>query len=330
VIPSAVLEQHQEMSLPCLAYLGPEFGWNAVRIAIGDGARLVHVEPRAEALAAALAEADGLIDAAIRVPLTDEMVRNAPLLKVVSCASTGTNHVARGEIDRRGIVVRSLFDSPEVIRNLTPAAELSWALVMACARRLPSAVAHVRGGAWDREQFPGVMLNGRQLGLIGCGRIGGWMARYGRAFGMRVVGYDPHRAEWPADIERVSMRELMRTSDVISVHVPLNDETIGLVSAAAFAEIKPGAIFINTSRSAIADEAALLAGLESGRIAAAGLDVLDGEPDISGNPLLGYARARDNLLITPHCGGFSPDAVAIVSAHAARVALGLIRERGAG
>jgi phosphoglycerate dehydrogenase-like enzyme len=317
------------MSLPCIAFLGPDSGWNAVRAAVGDGARLIRVEPRAEALAAALAEADGLIDAAIRVPVTDEMVSGAPHLKVISCASTGTDHVARGEVERRGIVVRSLFDSPEVIRNLTPAAELSWALVMACARRLPAAVAHVRAGGWDREQFPGMMLNGRQLGLVGCGRIGGWMARYGRAFGMRVVGYDPHRNELPAEITRAPLEQLMGTSDVISVHVPLNAETTGLLTAALFAAIKPGAIFINTSRGAVADEAGLLAGLVSGRIAAAGLDVLNGEPAIAESPLLAYARTHDNLLITPHCGGYSPDAVAIVSAHAARVALTVIAEKAA-
>jgi D-3-phosphoglycerate dehydrogenase len=222
--------------------------------------------------------------------------------------------------------VRSLFDSPEVIRNLTPAAELTWALVLACARRLPAAVAHVRDGGWDREQFPGPMLNNRQLGLIGCGRIGGWMSRYAQAFGMRVVGFDPHRAEFPAGVTQVPLAQLMETSDVVSVHVPLNAETRGLVSADLLARIKPGAIFINTSRGPIADEAALLDGLHSGRISAAGLDVLDGEPAIAGHPLLAYARAHDNLLITPHCGGFSPDAVAVVSAHAARVALAVIGE----
>jgi D-3-phosphoglycerate dehydrogenase len=307
--------------LPILAFIGPEEGWIAVSRSIESAAQLIHVETTQKALAAALTKADGLIDAAIRVPLTDEMVRAAPRLKVVSCASTGADHVARTEIERRGIVIRTLRDSPDIIRGLTPAAELSWTLVMACARKLPAAVAHVRAGGWDREQFPGVLLKGRQLGLIGCGRIGGWMARYAEAFGMRVVGYDPHLVDWPSNIVSVSIEQLMETSDVVSVHVPLNEETKGLVSAALFARLKPGAIFINTSRGSIADEAALLVGLKSGCIGAAGLDVLDGEPAISNHPLLAYARAHDNLLITPHCGGYSPDAVAIVSTHAAQVAL---------
>ena len=97
----------------------------------------------------------------------------------------------------------------------------------------------------------------------------------------------------------------------------LSDATRGLISADVFDRMKPGAIFINTSRGAVADEAALLKGLESGRLAAAGLDVLEGEPDIETHPLLKYARAHDNLLITPHCGGYSPDAVRLVCRRAA-------------
>jgi D-3-phosphoglycerate dehydrogenase len=152
---------------------------------------------------------------------------------------------------------------------------------------------------------------------VGCGRIGGWMARYGAAFGMRVVGHDPFVDPWPDGIRRVPLEELVETSDVVSVHVHLSAETRGLVSAALFERMKPGAIFVNTSRGALADEAALLRALESGRLAAAGLDVLEGEPAIEGHPLLAYARRHSNLILTPHCGGFSPDAVRLVCARAA-------------
>jgi D-3-phosphoglycerate dehydrogenase len=310
---------------PTVVFLGPDFGREAVQRAVGDSAKVLHSPSDQEALAAALIEADGLVDAAIRVRLTDEMVRNAPRLKVVSCASTGTDHVERGEITRRGIVVRSLSDTPQVIQSLTPAAELTWALILACARKLPTALTHVREGKWVREKFPGMMLNGRQLGLVGFGRIGGWMSRYAKAFGMRVVAYDPHRSNFPDDVKSVSLPGVLQTSDIVSVHVPLTQETNALISRDLLAAIKPGAIFINTSRGAIVDEAALLEGLQSGRISAAGLDVLQGEPEIAGHPLLEYARTHDNLLITPHCGGFSPDAVALVSAHAARVALEIIQ-----
>jgi D-3-phosphoglycerate dehydrogenase len=162
-----------------------------------------------------------------------------------------------------------------------------------------------------------MMLNGRQLGIVGCGRIGGWVARYGRAFGMRVVGYDPLQESFPKEVARVSIETLISTSDFITIHVHLSDDTRGLISADLIRQFKPGAIFLNTSRGALVDEAALLEALESGRLAAAGVDVLDGEPDVTDHPLRVYAQRRDNLLITPHCAGFSPDAVRIVCRRAA-------------
>ena len=119
------------------------------------------------------------------------------------------------------------------------------------------------------------------------------------------------------DIKAVPLEELVETSDAVTVHVHLSDKTRGLISADLFGRIKPGAIFLNTSRGAIADEAALLAALESGRVSAAGLDVLEGEPDVAKHPLRLYAERHDNLLITPHCGGFSPDAVKVVCRRAA-------------
>jgi D-3-phosphoglycerate dehydrogenase len=182
---------------------------------------------------------------------------------------------------------------------------------------LPAAVKSVAEGRWVREDFPGLMLRGRRLGIVGCGRIGGWMARYGRAFGMEVVGHDPFLDTLPDGVTRVTLEELVSTSDVVTVHVHLNEETRGLLSADLIRRIKPGAIFLNTSRGALADEAALLDALKDGRLAAAGLDVLDGEPEITEHPLRRYAQEHDNLMITPHCGGFSPDAVRVVCRRAA-------------
>jgi phosphoglycerate dehydrogenase-like enzyme len=245
------------------------------------------------------------------------MIANAPKLRIISCATTGSDHIARTKLNERGIQVRTLREDGELLRNITPAAELTFALLLACARRLPAAVKAVQQGSWIREDFPGLMLNGRRLGVVGCGRIGGWMARYARAFGMDVVGYDPFVSAMPAEIRPVMLEELVETSDAVTVHVHLSDQTRGLISADLFRRIKPGAIFLNTSRGAIADEKALLEALQSGRLSAAGLDVLDGEPDVQDHPLRRYAETHDNLLITPHCGGFSPDAVRVVCRRAA-------------
>jgi D-3-phosphoglycerate dehydrogenase len=302
---------------PTIAYLGAPEGFEALTAAASGRAVTTHVNAESAALAKALADAAGLLDASMRVPVTAAMIEAAPALRIISCATTGSDHIARPAAEARGIAIRTLREDGTLLRNITPAAELSWTLLMACARRLPPALQHVRDGKWVREEFPGTMLHGKRLGLVGMGRIGGWMARYGKAFGMDVVGNDPHLPNPPPDVHLVSLPVLCESSDFISVHVHLNDETRGLVSAALLRHVKPGAVLINTSRGAIVDEGALLAALESGRLGGAGLDVLEGEPAIDGHPLVRYARTHANLLITPHIGGFSPDAVRVVCRRAA-------------
>jgi D-3-phosphoglycerate dehydrogenase len=300
-----------------ILYLGAEAGAEAAAEVIGDRARLLTVPAVPDAVAAAIGSCDAILDASMKVRLTDEMLAGATGLKIISCATTGSDHIARTELDRRNIPVRTLREDRELLLNLTPAAELSWALVLACARRLPAAAAHVKAGGWTRELFPGMMLNRRRMGIVGCGRIGTWVSRYALAFGMRVTGYDPHLKALPAGIEPLALPELVAASDVISVHVPLTPETTGLIAARLLESVTPGAILVNTSRGAVVDEAALLRALEGGRLGAAGLDVLADEPDVEKSALLDYARRHDNLIITPHCGGFSPDAVRVVCRRAA-------------
>lgn len=301
-----------------VVYVGPREGYESARGVLASVADLVHLEPpTGSALREELSVADALLDASMKVRVTDEMAAAALRLKVISCATTGSDHIERNALIDRDIPVFTLKEDPEILQNLTPAAELSWALLLACARRLPAAAAHVLEGGWDREEFPGLMLNGKTLGLIGCGRIGSWLARYGRAFGMTVIAYDPFIGSLPKGVTPKDLKELIRESDFISVHVDLSDETRGLLSRDLLSKIKHGAVLINTSRGAVLDEATLLEGLESGRIAAAGLDVLNGEPQIQNHPLVEYAQWHENLIITPHCGGFSPDAVRKVCQRAA-------------
>ncbi len=299
-------------------YIGGPDGYLATKDVLEDIANVVHVESEPDALNSALSDADALLDASMKIRITDEMISKAHKLKIISCATTGSDHIERSCLDQRDISVRTLKEDLALLNNITPAAELSWALLMSCARKLIPAVAHVRSGQWIREEFPGIMLNGRMLGLIGCGRIGQWMSRYANAFGMKVVGYDPYLDEFPDHIKQVSLEEMFEISDFVSVHVHLSDETRGLVTGELFSKARKGLIFINTSRGPIVDQDAFLNALETGHLGAAGVDVLTGEPDIENHPLVAYARSNDNLLITPHMGGYSPDAVKVVCRHAAK------------
>lgn len=300
-----------------ILYLGAEVGAVAAGEVVADRAEIVVAPSNQKEVQSQIKTCDALLDASMKVRITDAMIASATNLKIISCATTGSDHIERGELKRRGIPVRTLVEDKELLLNLTPAAELSWALLLACARMLPAAISHVKSGGWNREMFPGVMLKGKRIGIIGCGRIGMWMSRYARAFGMDIVGYDPLLDDFPPQIRPVSLEELVRTSDFITIHVPLNKDTKELLSEDLFAILKSESILINTSRGAVVDEKALLKALESGRLLAAGLDVLTDEPDIEKSPLFQYAQTHDNLVITPHCGGFSHDAVRIVCRRAA-------------
>jgi len=259
-----------------------------------------------------LPQCDAVLDAYMKVPFTAERLATAKKLSVIVTATTGSDHIDTAATAGRGVPVLTLRGQTELLSKLTPAAEHSWLLLLACARNLKGAIDHVQEGGWDRNLFPGVMLRGTTLGLVGCGRIGQMMARYASAFDMNCIGYDPHADPWPDSIQRVSLNAVMEDSDFVSVHVHLTPETTGLLGQPELDRLKIGAVLVNTSRGAVVDETALLEALSSGRLRAAGLDVLTGEPDTASDPLVEYARTHDNLLITPHIGGFSPGALTTV------------------
>jgi phosphoglycerate dehydrogenase-like enzyme len=177
--------------------------------------------------------------------------------------------------------------------------ELTWALILAAARHLPREDANVRAGGWQRTV--GTDLAGATLGVIGLGRLGEKVARIGGAFGMDVVAWSENlTVERAADVgvRRVTKDELLTTADVVTIHQQLSGRTQGLIGRAEFAQMKPTAILVNTSRGPIVDEAALLEALRDGRIAGAGLDVFDVEPLPADHPL----RREPRAVLTPHLG----------------------------
>lgn len=231
----------------------------------------------------------------------------AQKLRAIATPSTGLDHIDLAEAERRNIAILSFKDDIEFLRGITATAELAWGLLLSVVRHLPPAMAAARAGKWARDDYRGTQLAGKTLGVIGYGRLGTMVAYYGQAFGMRVLVNDIQRKSTTAGIEQTSLESLLRQSDAISIHVHLNDSTRNLLNANAFETMKPGAVLINTSRGAIVDQNALLASLKSGRLAGAGLDVIDGEwnSDLEQHPLIQYANRYENLLITPHIGGIT-------------------------
>ena len=182
-------------------------------------------------------------------------------------------------------------------------AELTMALILALARRIASGDRSTRAGGWDRRGCTGMEISGKTLTLLGFGRIGRLVAARARAFHMQVVAYDPYLppdAAMPSDSGlrlAASLAEALAAGDFVSVHLPLGQETRHLMNADRLARMKPGAYLINTARGDVVDEAALVGALRSGRLAGAGLDVYEREPQVSPELL-----AMENVVLLPHLG----------------------------
>ncbi|HUF27057.1 MAG TPA: phosphoglycerate dehydrogenase [Gemmatimonadaceae bacterium] len=270
-----------------------------------------------EALGDALADADAvLVRSTARI--TRDVLERTHRLKVIGRAGVGVDTIDVDAATERGVAVLTAPSG-----NTISAAELTIALILSLARRIAAADRSMKSGAWDRKSFDGVELHGKTLGLIGAGRIGSEVARRARAFGMRVLAYDPHIPEEHAralEIELLPLEDVLRAADVVSLHVPLTEGTSGLLGEKRLRSMKRGAFLVNAARGGVVDERALVAVLRDGHLGGAALDVFETEPLPSDHPL----RALDTVVLTPHLGASTPEAqhlVAIEIAEAVRQAL---------
>ena len=242
------------------------------------------------------------------VPLLSRWVggselKNLPNLRIVANCAAGYDNVDLVAAEMRGVVVTN---TPDVLTDAT--ADLAWALILACARRIVEAIDLVRSGrwpGWHPEQLLGVELRGRVLGLLGAGRIGQAVGRRATAFGMQVLYASRQpKPEFERDTEavRVELGRLLRDSDVLSLHAPSTPETKGIIDGAALQQMKAGAILVNTARGDLVREEALAIALEEGRLGAAGLDVYADEPRI--HPRL---LAAPRTVLLPHIGSATRD-----------------------
>ncbi|HLE94930.1 MAG TPA: hydroxyacid dehydrogenase [Acidimicrobiia bacterium] len=259
-----------------------------------------------DAFQAALAEADGLVvRSATRV--TRELLAKGPRLKVVGRAGVGVDNIDLPAATERGIAV---LNSPA--GNTVAAAELTMALILSVVRRVAEADRSMRAGKWERSRLRGLQLKDRTLGLVGAGRIGSEVAGRCRAFGMKILAYDPYlTAERANDIglALTGLDEVLTRGDIISLHVPLTDETFHLIDEGALSRMKPGAFVVNVSRGGVIDEEALGRALIGGRLAGAALDVFEFEPLPPDSPLLNLP----NVVLTPHLGASTVEAQELVA-----------------
>jgi phosphoglycerate dehydrogenase-like enzyme len=249
-----------------------------------------------DAAASGLAEFEILLAMRERTHFTGSLLRRLPKLRMLGTTSGRTLSLDMKTATERGVVVCNTGSGP----GSAATAELALGLLIAGFRRIPAGDAAIRAGGFQRGVPEGSVLEGKTLGVIGLGRIGARMARYGRALGMEVLAWSQNltaekaRAEGAALVDK---DELLARADAITVHLVLSDRTRGLIGKAEIARMKPGAVLVNTSRGPIVDEAALIEAVRAGRIVAA-LDVYDQEPLPAGHPL----RDVPNTVLTPHLG----------------------------
>jgi D-3-phosphoglycerate dehydrogenase len=234
-------------------------------------------------------------------------------LQLVVSPTTGSDHLDTELLQTRGIDILTLRDRQFVLEKVSSTAELAWGLLLTVARQIGRATESVSKGEWQRQRFMGVQLQGKTLGIVGLGRLGGYVADYGIAFKMLVIATDPNPASSRMDIELCSLDELVRRADVISIHVPLTATTRQMFNQSILEHIKVGGILINTSRGEVVDEVALATLVRSGHIGGYGTDVLSGDvgwdKEVQPNPVTALIAEGFNVVATPHIGGYTHEAV---------------------
>ena len=271
-------------------------------LAATPGLEIVNVAGKgADALVQAINSAHALIVRS-ETRVTADLLTRAPHLRVVARAGTGVDTIDVAAATRRGIAV---MNTPGA--NTVSAAEHAFGLLLALVRHIPGAADAMRRGEWERKRFEGTELRGKTMGIVGLGRIGGHVGQIARAFGMNVVAHDPFlHAERAAEmgIRLLSLDQLLRTADVVTLHVALTEETRHLINEQRLSLMKPGAVLINTARGELVDERALADAVTAKRIAGAAIDVFGVEPLPAESPL----RGIDRIILTPHLAASTAEA----------------------
>ena len=238
----------------------------------------------------------------------------APKLKFIATATTGLNHIDNNECIKRGINLISLKGEIDFLDTVTATAEHSLGLMLALVRNIPEAFNDVKEGNWDRSKFKGIELSGRTIGIIGFGRLGKMVANYAISLRMKVIATDIDLLKEHNEVTFLTLNDLLEQSDIISIHVPLDNSTTNLISKKEFKLMKKKPFLINTSRGEVLDEKELLNHLNSGDISGAAIDVINNEVNWSGkipnnNNIYKHINKETNLIVTPHIGGATSDSI---------------------
>jgi D-3-phosphoglycerate dehydrogenase len=264
--------------------------------------------------------------------LVADFLSRYPSLTAIATPTTGLTHIDLSLCRKQGIRVFSLADCRQAIERVTSTSELTIGLIIALLRRIPQAHADVISGHWNRDRFRSRQMSRLVLGIVGLGRIGGHVAGYAKALGMRVIACDPYQPPSRfADMgaEARDLNALVGEADIISIHANLREDNVRLISRSVLALMRDGALLINTARGALLDEDEAASALRSGRLSGLAVDVLadeHGDTSWSDSPLIAAARDGLNVIITPHIGGCTSDAMHITEECLADTVVHALRE----
>lgn len=268
----------------------------------------------------------------LALQVTAFVIRTMPNLRIIATSTTGLNHIDVAAAEARGIRVISLRGHTDFLKDIPSTAEETMGLILALVRNIPWAFQDVLHGRWRNNFWAGHELKGKTLALVGVGRLGKLVAGYARVFGMEVFGVDPAvsvSAMRRLGVKKVTFRDAFRRGDIVSLHVPFNDMTAHMIRRAHLRMMKRNAVFINTARAEIIEKGALHDALQKKWIAGAAVDVLDDERSDGGHlkhdPLVRYARTHTNLIIVPHVGGTTFEAMRTTQVFLANLALRFLR-----
>ncbi len=266
-----------------------------------------------------LAWAEGLLIRS-KTAVNKDLLDQAPNLKVVVTATSGFDHIRLSDLENSAVKVMYTPDA-----NAQSAAELTWALLLNCSRHIQEAHGQIKAGHWDRSRLQGRELAGKCHGIIGLGRIGAKVSKFAQAFSMECIAFDPYIEDEDFDrlgVERVGLDELLKRVDSFSIHVPYSKETHNMLHRVYLENLQPGTILVNTSRGQIIREEEIIHALDQGWLSRVALDVFDKEPLPRTSPLL----SRKEILMSPHIGATSQEALFKSSQEAAEKALRFLED----
>ena len=303
------------MNSPCLIVTGADLAPQALALLSGFQVVFAGKTPQQDDLIQLCRQHDPVAIIVRYGAVGAAVMDAAPSLRVISKHGSGTDTIDKDAARARGIEVRAAVGA-----NAAAVAEQALALLLACAKSVVQLNSRMHAGHWDKATHKSIELSGRTIGLIGLGAIGQRFARMCDAMDMKVLGFDPFAKQIPSYIQSVDLDTLYRESDAISLHCPLTAENRQMINAQSLAACKPGVLLVNTARGGLVDEAALLAALNSGHVAAAGLDSFAVEPMTAPHPF----HNAPHLVLSPHIGGVTQDAYVNMGVGAARNVLDVL------